>query len=220
MAEKTDKQEFKDSESRKDVLEIHDSLLREQELPDEGEERGPWWLYATIMLTFAFGFFYMGYYFGEFSHRPHVLYQQPAGAGEAAQQQEELTVMEQGKRVYGRVCQACHQADGKGQSGVFPTLAGSPVVTGEGNRFAALLLHGMQGELVRDGETYNGNMPAWGNQLSDEEVAAVMTYVRSSFGNDAGEVPPETVKDVRENVDRTSQWTIEELNEFFSAQQN
>lgn len=214
MAEEKKEQEFGDPKRQEDVLEIHDAVLREQELPEEGEERGPWWLYVIILATFAFGFFYMGFYFGEFSFRPHVLYTQPT-TGQAEAPKEELTLVEQGERVYGRVCQTCHQSDGNGQEGVFPSLAGSPVVTGKPEKFAALIINGLQGELIRDGVTYNGNMPPWGDQLSDKEIAAVVSFVRTSFDNEAGEVEPQLVEQTRADLERTSQWTIEELNEHY-----
>ena len=216
MTEERSEQEFQDKEQKQDVLDIHDAVLREQELPEEGEERGPWWLYVIILGTFAFGFFYMGFYFGEFSFRPHVLYTQPAAQQQQAPEQQ-LTLMERGEQVYGRVCQSCHQSDGQGQEGIYPTLSNSPIATGNPDKFVSVILHGLRGELVRDGTTYNGNMPPWGEQLSNREIAAVATYVRSNFNNSAGEVDSSIVNEVRTNIERTSQWTIDELNQQFAG---
>jgi mono/diheme cytochrome c family protein len=206
---------FDDEEQQKGIIDIHDASFREQPLPEEGMERGPWWLYAVIIVTFAFGFFYIGFYWGEFSYQPHVLYQAPKPEQTEAVAVEELRPMVLGEQVYGRVCTACHQNNGMGTSGAFPPLADTDYVTGNVKRLSAIILHGLVGEIEVGGEIYNGNMPAWGKQLSDEEIAAVLTYIRSSFGNEASEVTPETVTEVRDSVSRTSQWTVEELNKTF-----
>lgn len=102
-----------------------------------------------------------------------------------------------GKQVYGAKCVACHQASGLGVAGVFPPLAGAEWVMGDEKVLVSILLHGVQGELVVKGTTYNGAMPAFGN-LPDEEIAAVLTYVRSEWGNQAPAITADTVKARRE----------------------
>lgn len=102
-----------------------------------------------------------------------------------------------GKDVYGRICSACHQADGKGLPGSFPPLAGSGEFYGDAQNMARIIVHGLTGEITVQGQTYNGAMPGQGAVLSDYEVAAVATYVRTSFGNDDGMVTPDDVKAVR-----------------------
>mgnify|MGYP006423410535 FL=1 len=195
-----------------DIYNIHEASFREQQLPEEGNERGPWWLYVIIMATFAFGFFYMGFYFGEFSAKPHTLYKKTVGETVSKQSEpKELTKMQLGENVYGRVCQTCHQANGKGVEGAFPSLHNAPLATGNTKTLAALILGGLQGELQRENGVYNGVMPPWNEQLSDKEIAAVATYVRQQFENNASEVSADTVKSVRENFDRSVQWTEEEL---------
>lgn len=89
-----------------------------------------------------------------------------------------------GKQLFTANCVACHQATGAGLPGVFPPLAGSSWVTGEPKVLANILLHGVEGELVVNGTAYRGSMPAFG-QLGDEELAAVASYVRTSWGNQA-----------------------------------
>ena len=199
-----------------DIYNIHEASFREQQLPEEGNERGPWWLYAIIIMTFAFGFFYMGLYFGEFSAEPHLLYTTPQTTAEKpADKPEELSKMDMGKNVYGRVCQTCHQANGKGVQGAFPSLHNAPLVTGDSRKLTALIQHGLQGELQREDAVYNGVMPPWKDQLSDEQVAAVATYVRQQFENDASKVSAETVQNIRSEHDRSVQWTESELNDTF-----
>lgn len=101
-----------------------------------------------------------------------------------------------GKDIYNRVCVACHQADGKGLPGTFPPLAGSGDYYGDAQNMARIIVHGLQGEIVVQGQTYSGVMPPQGG-LSDEDIAAVATYVRTSFGNDDGPVTAADVAAVR-----------------------
>lgn len=89
-----------------------------------------------------------------------------------------------GKQIFTANCVACHQASGAGLPGVFPPLDASAWVTGDARVLANVLLHGVTGELVVNGATYKGAMPAF-KQLSDAELAAVASYVRSSWSNQA-----------------------------------
>jgi mono/diheme cytochrome c family protein len=89
-----------------------------------------------------------------------------------------------GRQVYTANCVACHQAGGTGVAGVFPPLAGSEWVTGQPRVLANILLHGIEGELAVKGVVYKGSMPAFA-QLSDAELAAVASYVRSNWSNQA-----------------------------------
>jgi mono/diheme cytochrome c family protein len=109
---------------------------------------------------------------------------------------DQASLMAAGETVYGNVCVVCHQADGKGQAGAFPPLAGSGAFYGTPENMARIIVHGLNGEIVVQGVTYNGAMPPQG-ALSDYEIAAVATYVRSSWGNNDGIVLPAVVKSVR-----------------------
>jgi cytochrome c peroxidase len=93
-------------------------------------------------------------------------------------------------------CVNCHQADGRGVAGVFPPLAGNPrVVEGDGSYVARTIIHGRSGELTVHGRVFNAVMPPVGTQqgLSDAEIAAVASYVRSAWGNGGSQVSEETV---------------------------
>jgi mono/diheme cytochrome c family protein len=205
--------EFADPEDERSMEELHRAAMeREEQLPEEGNERGPWWMYAIIIATLAFGFFYMGRYLGEISDRPHVLFTTPVPADVAP---EELDLMATGRRVYARLCQSCHQQDGAGVPGAFPPLGGSDWVVGAPERPVHIVLQGFQGEIVRNGVTYNAVMPGFGRLLSDDEVASVVTYIRNSFGNEAPEVAPEGVAEMREaSAGYTEPWTEAALDEF------
>ena len=111
-----------------------------------------------------------------------------------------------GSQLYNGKCVGCHQATGLGLPGVFPPLAKSPWVLGQDRRLVQILLHGIQGPIDVLGTTYNGMMPAW-NTLNDAEIAAVATYVRSTFGNSAGAISTDLVKAERlATAARTTPW--------------
>jgi mono/diheme cytochrome c family protein len=88
-----------------------------------------------------------------------------------------------GQKVYSANCSSCHQATGKGQPGVFPPLAGNPVVTGDPTKVIHVVKDGLSGKITVNGQTYNGQMPAWKGTLSDSDIAAVVSYIRTSWGN-------------------------------------
>jgi cytochrome c oxidase cbb3-type subunit 2 len=98
-----------------------------------------------------------------------------------------------GEQVYGNKCAACHQLDGQGLPGVFPPLKGSAVVTSpDPTEHIHTVLRGLSGKTV-GGVTYAAAMPEFADQLTDEEVAAVLSYERSSWGNQAQVVKSEDV---------------------------
>jgi len=109
-----------------------------------------------------------------------------------------------GFKVYHKPsCVACHQADGKGTPGQFPSLVKSEwVEEQEPGRLIRIVLNGLTGELKFNGQIYNGTMVPWKDVLNDEEVADVLTYVRQNteWGNNAPAVAPERVAQVREKI--------------------
>ena len=92
-----------------------------------------------------------------------------------------------GKQVFTANCAACHQASGKGLPGVFPPLAGSEWVSGDERVLANILLHGVTGDITVAGNDFKGSMPSF-QQLGDAELAAVATYIRSNWGNQAAPI--------------------------------
>nr|WP_315597072.1 cytochrome c [uncultured Cupriavidus sp.] len=102
-----------------------------------------------------------------------------------------------GAAIFQGRCVACHQANGQGLPGVFPPLAQSEWVNGKDAKAAQIVLRGVTGKLTVKGTAYNGAMPAFADQLNDAEVAAVLTYVRSQWGNAAPPVTAETVAAAR-----------------------
>jgi mono/diheme cytochrome c family protein/glucose/arabinose dehydrogenase len=107
-----------------------------------------------------------------------------------------------GKAIFNRegFCATCHQPDGKGLPAAgFPPLIGNNWVLGNEDRLIKVVLKGLMGPLEMLGKKYPGQVPMtpFGSMLKDEEIAAVLTYVRNSFGNDAPPISPARVKQVR-----------------------
>jgi mono/diheme cytochrome c family protein len=129
---------------------------------------------------------------------------------------DELKRLQQGSDVFGAVCFACHGTDARGAplegappgTMMAPPLAGSPRVQGHRDYVIKVLLKGLNGPL--DGKTYRDVMVPMGG--TDEWVAGIASYLRTSFGNSGGLVTPADVARVRgETADRKTPWTVEEL---------
>ncbi len=200
------------TEAEASVITMHEPIAREHAEPRDGHEPTPVWLILIYLALVGFGGWYLGMYNGGFD--PMVYEEDPAKRVMVADDGAEETVspMVLGRRTYAR-CAACHQNDGEGRAGVYPPLAGSRWVTGRPEVFTAILLHGIDGPMDVAGETYDGEMPGW-PQLSNEELAAVMTYVRGSFGNDAPPVEPALVAGVRSRIERDEPWTQSALEAY------
>lgn len=117
----------------------------------------------------------------------------------------------QGKKLFSRTCQQCHQADGKGIPGVYPTLVGSDWLLNSEERPIKILIKGMSGPAVIEGVAFNGNMPPVGD-WKDRDIAAVLTYVRQAWGNEGGAIAEELVVKVREEIKgQTKPWTPDQI---------
>ncbi len=118
-----------------------------------------------------------------------------------------------GKKQYEMLCGACHSADGKGAGGgSFPPLAGSRWVKGDPERLVQIVLHGLEGPVNVLDKSYNLAMPPQGAALTDEQIAAITTYVRGAWGNKQDAITPDLVKQARiATAERHSMWKVEEL---------
>lgn len=101
-----------------------------------------------------------------------------------------------GKIIYDNNCLTCHQADGSGVPGLNPPLSKVSWVTGDKTRLIKIVLNGMNTPIEIDGEMYHNPMPSH-QHLTDKEIADVLTYIRSNFGNKASAVSAEEVKKIR-----------------------
>jgi mono/diheme cytochrome c family protein len=118
-----------------------------------------------------------------------------------------------GEQLFTMYCSACHAADGKGATGgAFPPLAKSEWIMGDGERAINVVLHGLEGRISVLGKTYNLAMQPHAAMLPDDQIAAILTYVRKSWGNAESAITPDQVKATRSAMaSRTAPWTSEEL---------
>ncbi|MFN7142031.1 MAG: c-type cytochrome [Limisphaerales bacterium] len=106
--------------------------------------------------------------------------------------------MEDGKKAYVKSCVACHQSKGEGIPSLFPPLAKSDYLMADKERSTRILIQGQTGEIVVNGQRYNGAMPPI--PMKDEQIANVLTYIRNSWGNSGEPVTVEEVRKVRADI--------------------
>ena len=188
-----------------------DPLTGESSAPAIGSAPIPTWLVGVIGVAF----FWAGGYLFSFSggFKPDVFDYEPkfgvVGGGAAVAADPKLV----GKALFSANCVTCHQANGEGLPGQYPPLAGSEVLLGPAlNHTIAILLKGLQGPVTVKGQAFNNSMQAWEDQYSDQQLAGILTYERSDWGNNGAPVTADMVKEVRNEIkDRKEQWTWAEL---------
>jgi len=109
-----------------------------------------------------------------------------------------------GQKIYNQYCMACHQSNGLGTSGRFPPLNGTDWVTGNKERLTNIILKGMEGVIEVNGEIYDGVMPQH-SFLNDNQIADVLTYIRTNFGNQAQSIMAEEVENFRKSNKKETQ---------------
>lgn len=171
----------------------------------------PGWLIAVIGFAIFWAGAYLFSYSGGFA--ADVFDYQPKYGAQAAAAAGPPDPKVLGKKLFSANCVTCHQATGQGQPGQFPPLAGSEFVLGDAsNRLIAIVLKGLQGPVQVKGQAFNNAMQAWEGQYTDQQLAAILTYIRSDWGNNAPEISPDAVKAVRDELKgRKDQWTFAEL---------
>jgi mono/diheme cytochrome c family protein len=123
----------------------------------------------------------------------------------------ERALFEKGRTVYNTICFACHQASGLGLPGLAPTLVGSDWVTGPADKLIRIVTQGLTGPIEVNGTKWQLEMPAV-THLSDEELAAVLTYVRREWENEGTPVTQTDIAATRAKINgRTTAWTAIEL---------
>jgi nitrite reductase (NO-forming) len=128
-----------------------------------------------------------------------VIQVMPNGSGGAPPEPVATSVAERidlGRNIYTQSCFACHQANGEGVVGIFPPLAKSDYLNADVDRSIDVVLRGLSGEITVNGEKYSNVMPA--QRLTDEQVANVLTYIYSNWGNKAQEITPAMVRKRRQ----------------------
>ena len=194
-----------------DINQLHAPITREHNEPLDGfEPVAVPWILAALALAMVSGW-YLGSQSGGFQSA--ALDGEPSASHMALSAPRQATQIDPrlvGKRIYNN-CMACHQQDGRGVPGQFPPLAGSEWVQGNPRVLARILLHGMHGEVVVANQRYNSVMPAWA-RLSDDQIAAVLSFIRASWTNDAQPISTALITQERGlTAGRDTAWTAAEL---------
>jgi len=191
------------------VDQIHQQIVgREQVEPDEGFEPTPMWVWIiSVVFLFVMGF-YLGRYSGSWTTVAHEV-ESPQSASAAP-----IKRVVDGALVYTGVCQTCHQANGGGVAGQYPPLVGSSWVTQDAETPIRIVLYGLEGPITVKGTSYNNKMPQFHDKLGDDEIAAVVNHVRSSWGNSADPIDESVVADIRKEIGSRSPWSSTELQEL------
>jgi mono/diheme cytochrome c family protein len=102
-----------------------------------------------------------------------------------------------GAVIYLTNCSSCHQVNGEGVPGAFPPLSGNAVVTGNPAAVITIVKNGLEGRVDVNGQAYSGIMPHWKGLLSDDQIASVITYIRTSWKNRASAISVVDVQAVK-----------------------
>jgi mono/diheme cytochrome c family protein len=187
---------------------------RENPEPEEGMRKTPMIVLLWIAVLIVWGVGYYAYNIGkpllggDSRTAPEVNVSSAGGEGGSGIN---------GKTVFNAQCAACHQANGQGVPGTFPPLAGSKWVVAARNIPIAIVHDGLQGEIEVGGQTYNGMMPAFKGTLSNDEIAAVLSYIRQEWGNQAEPITGAQVEEHQAGVGERGPWSADELKETYQA---
>lgn len=119
----------------------------------------------------------------------------PSGTQAIKKPPVDKKLMSQGKQIYQRHCAMCHQDNGEGVAGAFPPLAGNSNLSNV--KLVATTVHdGHTGEITVKGKTFDQTMPPVGQDFTDEQIAAIATYIRNAWGNDFGGASKSEVKSI------------------------
>jgi mono/diheme cytochrome c family protein/glucose/arabinose dehydrogenase len=117
---------------------------------------------------------------------------------------------ERGQALFEQTCASCHQLSGLGDILLAPPLRDSPYVLGDAERLTKIVAHGLRGRIDMNGMSWDGEMP--GYVASDEDLAAVLTYLRRAWNHAADPIEPDFVRSVRaKHAERRSAWSLDEL---------
>ena len=166
--------------------------------PTATRSSAPIWIIVLTLALLFLGGVYFDHNSGWFSPRVYAPYQTAEQLDAYQPKSGAAAALARGKGVYESVCGICHGADGLGKPGMAPPLAGSEWVLTKGfNRLAHIPLAGVNGAISVEGKDWTMAMAAMGAALPDDDLAAVLTYIRGSWGNKAGPVTGDDIKKIR-----------------------
>lgn len=184
------------------MVDSQKDCVRSREKPEPHEEYAgiPWYMSALVVLAVVWGAFYI--LFNPFERNFDVPEVAAGGSGSAVN----------GQQIYNNNCASCHQASGLGITGVFPPLSRSEwVASADARVVARIVLNGMSGPVTVAGVEYNSMMPPFGAMFDDEELAALLSFIRGAWDNTASPVTPELIAEERAAHAGRGAWTAEEL---------
>jgi mono/diheme cytochrome c family protein len=169
-------------------------------------------LLVLLVLLLYWGVMYFDSHGGDFDPRVYAPYRSLAEL-QMYQPRTEGPNLIRGKQVFETVCALCHGVNGEGKPGQAPPLAGSELAQAAPERMIRVPLFGLTGPLTVLGQQFNLSMPAMGASLSPDDLAATLTYIRTSFGNKASAITADQITAVKAKVGNRSQpFTVDELN--------
>jgi mono/diheme cytochrome c family protein len=184
------------------------AAMREMSEPKDGIAPTPVWLMLFFFVLAGWSGYYIARNAGGF--RSDVYSEHFVQGAAPLEKPLPRDPMVLGRQTF-NVCMQCHQDTGKGLPGTYPPLAGSPIVLGDPATPVRILLHGLEGNISVEGAAFNGQMPSW-DRFSDEQIAAVLTYVRNTWTNHASPVDPALVTAIRkQTAGRAQAWSWPEL---------
>ncbi len=161
----------------------------------------PIWIIMTTFVLMFLGAIYFDRHSGWFDRQVYGPYASTSELEEYQPKSGAAAAAAQGRRVYDTVCGVCHGTDGMGKPGQAPALAGSEWVNTKGfHRLALIPLAGLNGPLQVGGKDWSMAMAPMGAALSDADLAAVLTYIRNSWGNSASAVTADDIKPIRASL--------------------
>ncbi len=161
----------------------------------------PTWIFVVTLLLLFLGFAFFDKHSGWFDARVYAPYNSSEELEAAQPKSAAAAAMAAGKKNYETYCGSCHGNDGMGKAGQAPPLSGSEIVIAKSfHRLSMIPLEGLAGTIKVKNQDWNLNMAAMGAGLSDTDLGAVLTYIRGSWGNKAGEVTADDIKAVRAEI--------------------
>jgi len=203
------------------LLAAHEKLLGRK--PEDGAH------YKLLPLALLFVFsgliFFAGTYLNRYSVRYDAgVFDENGHSTHGVVAAAKVDPMVLGKKNFELVCATCHQTTGLGIPGVYPPLAGSEWVNGSEERVIRIVLYGLKGPVSVKGTTFSaaampviGKVSGSGYNWGDEKIAAVLTYVRASFGNKASAITAEQVAAIHTKEGDRKEWSEDELKKIPDA---
>ncbi|MBC8325496.1 MAG: cytochrome c [Verrucomicrobia subdivision 3 bacterium] len=190
------------------------SNVNEQNEPSSGGAQMPMGIFIGLILLGYIGCYKVDQLNANFAANVHAPFSEPDEVASLAPSAQELLVA-RGKQIYAKNCVACHQANGAGSGTDIPPLAGSEWVKGDPATIVAIVQKGLIGPISVAGKNYGaGTMTPAGETLSADALAAVISFVRTEWGNGGDIISADVVNAARKSVNdsgQSGQWTVEGL---------